>query len=49
MILIATESHFSKSGIVVSSKNGNKIACQKVIITGGGKDLSGARLGRQYL
>jgi len=28
---------FSKSGIVVSSKNGKRIACRKVIITGGGK------------
>jgi hypothetical protein len=28
---------FSKSDIAVSSKNGNKITCQKVIITGGGK------------
>ena len=27
----------SKSGIVVSSKNGKRISCQKVIITGGGK------------
>ncbi len=28
---------FLKNGIVVSSKTGNKIACQKLIITGGGK------------
>ena len=28
---------FSKNGVVVTSKNGNKISCQKVIITGGGK------------
>ena len=28
---------FSKSGIVVSSKNGKRIVCRKVIITGGGK------------
>jgi predicted Rossmann fold flavoprotein len=28
---------FSGGNIVVSSKNGNKITCQKVIITGGGK------------
>ena len=27
----------SKSGIVVSSKNGKRISCQKLIITGGGK------------
>ena len=27
----------SRSDIVVSPKNGNKIACQKVIVTGGGK------------
>ena len=27
----------SKSGIVISSKSGKRIACQKVIITGGGK------------
>jgi predicted Rossmann fold flavoprotein len=28
---------FSKSGIVVSAKNGKRIFCQKAIITGGGK------------
>ena len=28
---------FSKSGIVVLAKNGNKISCQNVVITGGGK------------
>jgi hypothetical protein len=28
---------FSRNDIVVTSKNGNKISCQKVVITGGGK------------
>jgi predicted Rossmann fold flavoprotein len=28
---------FSRNGIVISSKNGNNLTCQKVILTGGGK------------
>jgi hypothetical protein len=32
-----TDISFSRNGIVISSKNGRKLTCHKVIITGGGK------------